>query len=112
MKLTLQQSEYFWADLLKQVDWYERNAGVFIAERFVSAVEKTLAALSLNPSIGRRRFPSEPQFTDLRSFPVSKPFNRILIFYRCDSRVFYAERLIHGGRDLQRRLSESPYEEP
>jgi hypothetical protein len=34
-----------------------------------------------------------------------------LIFYRFDDQRLFAERIIHGSRDLPRRLLESPLEE-
>jgi hypothetical protein len=37
---------------------------------------------------------------------VEKPFQKILIFYRHDATELSAERLMHGARDLPRRLSE------
>ena len=46
----------------------------------------------------------------MHSFRVLRPFHRFLIFYRYDTSTLFAERLIYGGRDLPRRLRESPYE--
>ena len=42
MRLALQQSDYFWGDLQKQVDWYRDNASSEVAERYIAAVEATL----------------------------------------------------------------------
>jgi len=81
VSLLLRRSDYFWADLLKRVDWYRDHAGPDTAERFVN------------------------------SFRVQRPFQRILIFYRFDAEHLRAERLIHGARDLPRRLRQSPYDE-
>ena len=39
MSLGIRQSDYFWADLLKQVDYYRDHAGPKVAERYVDAVE-------------------------------------------------------------------------
>jgi hypothetical protein len=44
----------------------------------------------------------------IRSFRVSHPFDRHLIFYRFDGSTLYAERVVHGMRDLPRRLVEPP----
>ena len=65
MSLAVGQSDYFWADLLKQVDWYRDHAASAIAERYVDAVETTLQELTKTPGIGRLRFktcPSLPEF--------------------------------------------------
>ena len=41
MRLALQQSDYFWADIQKQVDWYRDKASPEVAERHIAAVEAT-----------------------------------------------------------------------
>ena len=56
MNLSLQQSDDFWADLLKHVDWYREHAAPEIAERFVDTVEATLDSLRRTPGLGRQRF--------------------------------------------------------
>ena len=110
MSLSLQQSEYFWADLLKQVDWYREHTTPEIAERFVDAVEGTLHQLTRTADMGRARFVDWPELKGIRSFRVQRPFNRLIVFYRHDTETLFAERLIHGTRDLPRRLLQSPYE--
>lgn len=110
MSLSLHQSDDFWADLLKQVDWYRDHATPEIAERFVAAVNATLHKLTQTPGLGRRRFTDWPELEGIRAFRVHPPFNRLLIFYRYDSETLFAERLIHGTRELPRRLLQSPYE--
>ena len=113
MKLLLQQADDFWADLARQVDWYREQANPEVAEGFVEAVEATLKVLTRQPGLGRARFQKWPELAGIRSFRVHKPFHRFLIFYRHDDSVLFAERMICGGRDLPRRLRESPSaEEP
>lgn len=108
MSLRLQRSDWFWADLERQVDWYRDEAGEEIADRFINAVETTLTALTRTPGLGRPRFAKWPELAGIRSFRVERPFHRQLLFYRHDGRTLFAERLIHGARDLPRRLRESP----
>jgi len=110
MSLAIHQADYFWADLLKQVDWYRDKAGQGVAERYVDAVETTLQELSNTPGLGRPRCQVRPELAGIRSWRVRKPYHRHLIFYRFDERTLMAERILHGGRDLPRRLLESPYE--
>jgi plasmid stabilization system protein ParE len=43
---------------------------------------------------------------DLYSFQVERPFQNILIFYRVTENALQAWRLMHGSRDLPRRLVE------
>lgn len=110
MSLHLRQSDWFWADLAKQVDWYRDNASPEVAGRFVDAVERTLKQLTRMPGLGRRRFIEWPELEGMHSFRVQHPFRRLLIFYRFNNSTLFAERLIHGVRDLPRRVRESPYE--
>jgi len=111
MTLRLEWSEYFRVDLEKGVDWYRNNAGPKNAERFVSAVQYTLTALCQTPSLGRPRFKMWQGLSGIRSFRVESPFHRHLIFYRFDATSLSAERLVHGARDLPRRLTQPPFEE-
>jgi toxin ParE1/3/4 len=109
MMLRLERSQYYWTDLEQRVDWYRDHAGPEIAERFVSAAQSTLTALCRTPGLGRRRFENRPQLCGVRSFRVERPFHRHLIFYRFDATSLFAERLIHGARDLPRRLIDHPF---
>ncbi len=111
MTLRLERSDYFWADLERRVDWYRDRAGPEIAERFVSAARSTLAALCQTPGLGRPRFKTWPELSGIRSFRIHEPFHRHLIFYRFDATSMFAERLVHGARDLPRRLIQTPFEE-
>ncbi|MEN9573396.1 MAG: hypothetical protein RL514_1251 [Verrucomicrobiota bacterium] len=108
MSLRLQRSDWFWTDLERQVDWYRDEAGPEVADRFITAVESSLAALTRQPGLGRPRFTDWPELAGIRSFRVEHPFHRLLLFYRHDARPLFAERLVHGARDLPRRLREPP----
>lgn len=110
MRLALQQSDCFWADLQKQVDWYRDNASPEVAERYLAAVEATLKELVETPGLGRHRFQDRPELANLHSWRVRKPYHRHLIFYRFDDQTLSAERVLHGARDLPRHLRQWPYE--
>ena len=110
MSLGIRQSDYFWADLLKQVDWYRDHASPEVAERYVNAVEATLQELANAPGLGRHRFTDWPELAGIRSWRVRKPYHRHLIFYRHDDKMLTAERVVHGARDLPRRLLQPPHE--
>jgi toxin ParE1/3/4 len=110
MSLAIHQADYFWADLLKQVDWYRDRASSEVAESYADAVEATLQNLSKTPGLGRPRFQDWPELAGIRSWRVQKPYRRHLIFYRFDDQTLMAERILHGARDLPRRLLDSPYE--
>ncbi len=104
MSLVLSRSDDFWADLLRQVDWYRDNTSSEIAERYIDAVELTLDALIKAPGMGRSRFVGWPELAGIRSWKVQRPYQRHLIFYRFDANELFAERILHGSRDLPRVL--------
>lgn len=105
MNLRLERSNLFWIDLENTVDWYREEAGSEVAERFVLAVKETLQLLSQSPHLGRPRFRKWPELEGIRSFRIKPPFHAHLLFYRIYGQSLYAERLIHGARDLPRRLT-------
>jgi len=108
MKLSLQRAGEFNADFEQQYCWYADHAGEEIAERFLRAVADTLPRLAELPDLGRRRKFRHPMLHGLYSFQVERPFNKILIFYRVTENTLQAWRLMHGSRDLLRRLAELP----
>lgn len=107
MKLSLQRADEFNADFDQQYRWYVEQAGEELAERFLRAVADTLPMLAERPDLGRRRKFRHPMLRGLRSFQAERPFQKILIFYRVNENILQAWRLMHGARDLPRRLAES-----
>jgi len=108
MKLSLHRADDFNADFDRQYRRYLGEAGEAFAERFRQALQATLRSLAERPDSGRRRKFRHPALRDLRSFRVNPPFDRILIFYRVTSDTLEAWRLMHGARELPRRLVEPP----
>ena len=108
MSLAVQKAGLFEADVARHFGWYLEQANEEAAWRFLSSVDGTLFSLSRQPELGRRRHFRNPLLSDLRSFRVEPPFNKLLIFYRTSDDVLYAWRLMHGTRDRQRRLLEPP----
>lgn len=112
MSLTVHRSDYFNEDFDLQYRWYLREAGEEVAERYFAAVLLTVRDLAQHPGLGRvRKFQAEA-LQGLRSFRVSRPFHRHLIFYRASETELSVERVMHGTRDLPRRLQEPPGARP
>jgi len=88
--------------------WYLDHGGETVAENFQSAVVITLRTLAAQPELGRARRFRRLALRNLRSFPVTRPYNRMLIFYRPTENGITAWRLMDGSRDLPRRLAEPP----
>jgi toxin ParE1/3/4 len=107
MKLILHRAPEFNSDFDQQYRWYLQQSGEELAERFLKAAETTLKSLLTQPDLGRQRKFRHPVLAGMRSFRVEKPFQKILIFYRYTATELSAERLIHGARDLPRRLTET-----
>jgi toxin ParE1/3/4 len=106
MKVSLHRADEFNADFDQQYRWYLAEAGEEIAERFLRAATNTLLLLSEQPDLGPRRKFRHPLLHDLRSIQVEQPFQKVLIFYRVAENTLQAWRLMHGARDLPRRLVE------
>lgn len=108
MSLALHRSDYFNEDFDLQYRWYLSEADEEVAERYFASVVITLRELARQPDLGRRCNFRHPELKDLRVFRVGPPFNVHLIFYRHTSAEFFAERVMHGARELPRRLMEPP----
>jgi plasmid stabilization system protein ParE len=108
MPLTLQQSDYFLADVEIQFRWYLDQADAEVARRYRQAVRATMLKLLERPEIGRLRFENDPELKGVRCCLVVKPFAKQLIFYRVEDQSLLMERTIHGARDLPRRLKQPP----
>jgi plasmid stabilization system protein ParE len=104
----IEKSPLFHTDVTNQFGWYFGVAGEELAWRFFKSVDLTLIKLSSQPDLGRRRRFRNPLLQGLWSFPVTAPFNKFLIFYRVTNDTLEAWRLMHGARDLPRRLVEPP----
>jgi toxin ParE1/3/4 len=111
VSLALARADAFIADFEQQARWYVREAGEEVARKYLRALEATLLGLCEHPAMGRVRRFRHAQLRGLRSFRVEPPFNRHLIFYRVDTSLLYAERVMHGARNLPRRLREPPEQE-
>ncbi|RRJ95853.1 type II toxin-antitoxin system RelE/ParE family toxin [Opitutaceae bacterium TAV4] len=108
MMRELLHSDGFAVDLYRTYVWYQREAGERIARRYLTAVSRTLESLRLHPGQGRLRCFQSPLLREIRSWRVDAPFGAHLIFYRYSDDTLWAERLLHGSRDLQARLLEAP----
>ena len=94
-------------DMTLQYRWYLENADEQIAERYLLAVHETIQTVAGKPDLGRPRHFTAPELACIRSIPVRKPFGRHLLFY-WDGNILRIERVMHGARDLPRRLLEEP----
>jgi plasmid stabilization system protein ParE len=93
-------------DLKRQYDWYFEHAGIEIAERYLNAFDASVNALAFHPGLGTVRKFKAPGLAGIRAYAFKAPFEVHLIFYRADATAIFIARVMHGARDLPRRLLE------
>jgi toxin ParE1/3/4 len=108
MSLIIRRSDWFIGDWEHYAVWYQREASWDEAQRYLCAVSATLVRLADMPDLGRLGRFATPVLRDLRFYPAGRPFDKPLIFYRHGAKTLYVERVVHGARDLPRRLVQSP----
>ena len=94
-------------DMTLQYQWYAENADLEVAERYLMAVDDTIQRLASHPELGIRRHFQSLDLAGIRSFPVARPFDKHLVFYQAADHLSI-ERIMHGARDLPRRLLGEP----
>lgn len=96
------------ADLQLQSAWLADRAGQDIAERYLQSFSETLAVISKQPDLGRPRHFGHEALADLRSSCMAGAFHAHLVFYQSKDGLVRVFRVMHGVRDLPRRLLEPP----
>ena len=96
-------------DRTLQYLWYLENADEQIAERFLLAVNETIQTVAGKPDLGRPSHFTAPELVCIRSIQIKKPFRNHLLFY-WEGSSLRVERIIHGARDIPRRMVENPGE--
>lgn len=90
-------------DLSQQVAFYKREVSVEVAQKLYKAAVQTFALLAEQPGMGAPA--GSLAVPDLRRWRI-KGYEKILIFYRYDSRNLYLIRILHGARDLDSLLDD------
>lgn len=93
-------------DITAQWVWYAETGGIALADRFLNAVENTLELLSVHPESGSKIVFLKAELQDLRKFPVSDGFEKILLFYFPRHDGVDLVRVVHANRVLERLLVE------
>lgn len=94
-------------DMTLQYSWYLENSDLDVAEGYLFAVHETILRIAERPDLGCRRHFQAPELSRIRSIQVKKPYDRHLLFYT-EGNILQIERIMHGARDLARRLLEDP----
>jgi toxin ParE1/3/4 len=107
MSLRIQIAQRAEQDMVLQYRWYLDNADLDVAERYLLAVHETIQTIAGQPDLGIRRHFAAPELVNIRSFQIRRPFDRHLLFY-LEGQTLRIERVMHGARELPRRLLEEP----
>ena len=95
-------------DLAHQYRWYLDHAGVDVAERYLAAFDASVAQVASHPTLGKACRFRAPELAGMRWRSVAAPFSAHLVFYEEMGSEMSIERVMHGARDLPRRLAERP----
>jgi toxin ParE1/3/4 len=106
--MSVLKSDDFIADVERQFEWYAVNAGWGVAEPYAAAVEATARLLEQHPQLGPRGGFIHPRLRDWRFFVISRPFKKHVLFYEVVGDNVMLRRVLHGHRDLPKRLLEPP----
>jgi toxin ParE1/3/4 len=92
-------------DIDTALDYYLAEAGVEVAQRFVTAVERATVSIGRTPRSGSLRFAFDLEIPDLRCWPLTRfPY---LVFYVEHADHVDVWRLIHTRRDLPATLADN-----
>ncbi len=75
------------------------------ASRFVRETSRTFDQLAQQPEMGRQYETIHPRLQGLRIWRI-RHFTKYLIFYHVTKDTVFVERVLYGGRDLDRILEE------
>jgi plasmid stabilization system protein ParE len=82
------------------------RGGLDVADRYLDAVEGACRLLSQQPSLGPLGKFANPKLRTWRFLVVLRPFRRHILFYEILANEVVLRRVMHGHRDLPRRLVE------
>ena len=92
------------SDLARQYEWYSEHADADVADKYLRAFDDSVSALASFPGLGSTRKFKASRLSGIQSYAVKSPFDVHLIFYRTDATTLNILRVMHGARDLPRRL--------
>jgi plasmid stabilization system protein ParE len=105
--MNVRKSDVFISDIECQFEWYVQNAEWEVAEGYSRAVEATCTLLARHPQLGARLRFVHPRLREWRFFVVVRPFQKHVIFYEVTKTDVILRRVMHGHRDLPKRLLEN-----
>ena len=92
-------------DLLDQFEYFDEQASLKLAERYLAAVRKTCLQLARHPLSGKPCGSRIERLRSLRRFPVTG-FDHYFIFYAPQTGGIDVIRVLHCAQDLDRLFAE------
>ena len=90
-------------DIDDLAEYFGLQASTAVAQRFLRAVDDTIARLGDMPGIGASWESDDPALVGVQVWPVRR-FRKYLVFYRVHADVLEVLRVLHGSLDIERRL--------
>lgn len=93
------------AELNHQVSYLHLHGSARIAERFVDAVQKSFEQLAKMPELGSEVPVRRVLLSGMRCWPMKKPFQKYVIYYRMTADSIDIIHLLHSARDSDTLLN-------
>ena len=106
--MNVRKADDFIADAELQYQWYAERAGWAVADRYLAALASTCALIERQPLLGPVAALTHPRLAAWRFFVVVRPFHRHVLFYELVDAEVIMRRVLHGHRNLPKRLLEPP----
>jgi len=106
--MSLRKADDFIADAEIQFEWYLTEAGQSVADRYLACLEAACELIGRYPLLGPHAGLKHERLRDWRFFVIFRPFNKHVLFYEIADDDVVMRRVLHGYRDLPRRLLEPP----
>lgn len=96
--------EFAARDAAEVVDFYRDEGGPELALRFIESLERAYEHLGRQPLSGSPRYAHELDLPGLRVWPV-RPFPHLIFYLEREDRID-VWRVLHGRRDIPRRMQD------
>lgn len=94
------------AEMRQHVFYLHHHASPRIAERFVDVAYKCFQLLSSIPEMGAEIPVRRAMLSGMRCWPLKKPFQKYVIYYRILRSTIEIVHLLHGSQDSASILDE------
>ncbi len=101
MPLRIRVGSRAWESVGEISSYLASHASLSSARRFYQTFHEDIASLADFPEIGAVWESTQPRLRGLRFWPMTKPFQKYLVYYRLHKSVVEVVEVIHGARDIE-----------